>query len=101
MFYKLVKMLFFVKGDSISVAFEFISVSFSSSLGCNTRIAPSREVKNIARNKLQNQLDLIYRNSLIVFVLLFNDYSKPHIAFISAINFCANASASSGDFASV
>ncbi len=53
-----------MSGDSISVAFEFISASFSSSLGYNTRIAPSRAMRSLTRNNLQNQLDLIYRTSL-------------------------------------
>ena len=64
MFYKLVKNIRCL-GGSISVAFEFISAYILFSLGYNARIAPSREIKYLTRNNLQNQLDLIYRTFLI------------------------------------
>ena len=48
MFYKLVNKFAFL-ADSISVAFEFILVSFSFFLSSNTRIAPSEEMRNILK----------------------------------------------------
>lgn len=50
----------------ISVAFDSLSASISSLLGCNARIEPSQGVRYLARNKIQNRLDLIYRTFLII-----------------------------------
>ena len=63
MFYKLVNK-FLLLIDSISVAFGFISGSFSFLLGYKLALLPSLRNEKYPRNTLQNRLELIYRTYL-------------------------------------
>ena len=65
-------------------------------LTCSTNISASKESAYIEQNELSNG-QLILRLYIGVFLY---DY-RLHKALISAINFCANSSASATDFASV
>lgn len=63
MFYKLVNK-FLLLIDSISVAFGFISGSFSFLLGYKLALFSSLRNEKYPRNTLQNRLELIYRTYL-------------------------------------